>query len=274
MDKETLPLQLRIRYITGLTSNIQAYFEKETGVKYPAGVVNDALETWMERRFDSMLEELGEVITSPHLAESQNFRQILEERMEVESASQPAARAASASAVSAPAPDVSVNIFTGSRAYSPEKLGAMIEYIAAKGRDIYKTNLNKLLFYGDLSYYYLYGRGISGATYVNMPYGPVPDSVETVIDDLAAAHRVLKVDVPDRGTNAQMIKPAQDDTVKAELDPSEMELLDWVLDTYGDMTPGQITDYSHAEKAYKFTRPLEPIAYEYAKFFAKLPPKK
>jgi uncharacterized phage-associated protein len=272
MDKDTLPLQLRTRFITGLTSNIQAYFEKETGVRYPAGVINDALETWMERRFDQMLEDLGEVITSPHMAESQNFRQILEERMELESAGQPAARATSAPAASAPAPDVSVNIFTGSRAYSPEKLGAMIEYVAAKGRDIYKTNLNKLLFYSDLTHYYLYGRGISGATYVNMPYGPVPDSVETVIDDLAAADRIAKVDVPDRGTNAQMIKSEADKP--AALDRDEMELLDWVLDTYGDMTPGQITDYSHAEKAYKFTRPLEPIAYEYAKFFEKLPPKK
>lgn len=266
MDKDTLPLQLRTRYITGLTPNIQAYFEKETGVRYPAEVVDDALQTWMESRFDSMLEELGEVITSPHLAESQTFRRILEERMEA------VAPAASNQKLETPELETSTpSIFTGARPYSSEKLGAMIEYIAACGRDIYKTNLNKLLFYSDLTQYYLTGRGISGATYVNLPYGPVPETVETVIDDLATAHRIAKVDVPDRGTNAQRITSTAEP--RAALDPGEMELLDWVLETYGDMTPGEITDYSHNEKAYRFTRPQEPIAYEYAKFFAKLPPK-
>src|SRR5688572_27533232 len=262
MNKDTLPLQLRPRYIMGLTSNIQKFFEQEAGVTYPAEVIDDALNTWLESRFDKMIEGLGEVITSPHLAESQHFREILEERMQQEPQAQTAAAAATAAAT-APTPSV----FTGARPFSPEKLGAMIEYIASRGHDIYKTNLNKLLFYSDLSFYYLYGRGISGATYVNLPYGPVPEKVEVVIDDLAAANRISKVDVPDRGTNAQMIKPANGEESVAVLDQSEIELLDWVLDTYGDMSPTQISDVSHAEKAYRFTRPQEPIAYEYAKFF-------
>ena len=166
------------------------------------------------------------------------------------------------------------SVFTGARPYSPEKLGAMIEYISRKGRDIYKTNLNKLLFYSDLTFYYLYGRGISGATYVNLPYGPVPENVEPVINDLASNNRIRKVPAPDRGSNAEMIKPAETAAARVELDPEEMELLDWVLNTYGDMTPTQISDVSHAEKAYRFTRPQEPIAYEYAKFFERLPEKR
>ena len=269
MNKDTLPLQLRTRYITGLTSNIQKYFEQETGVLYPAEVVNDALNTWLETRLDNMIEEMGEVITSPHMAESQHFRRILEERMSSEPQQQ---------AVPAETPvteEESASIFTGARPFSPAKLGAMIEYIARQGRDIYKTNLNKLLFYSDLTFYYLYGRGISGATYVNLPYGPVPEKVETVIDDLAAANRVDRVPAPDRGSNAQMIKPAvAASSEKVDLDPDEIALIDWVLDTYGDMSPTQISDVSHAEKAYRFTRPQEPIAYEYSKFFERLPEKR
>jgi uncharacterized phage-associated protein len=270
MNKDTLPLQLRPRFIMGLTSNIQKFFEQEAGVTYPEAVIDDALNTWLESRFDQMIEGIGEVITSPHMPESQHFREILEERMQQEPQAQAAAATAGAAATAADPPSV----FTGARPFSPEKLGAMIEYIARRGQDIYKTNLNKLLFYSDLSFYYLYGRGISGATYVNLPYGPVPDRVETVIDDLAAANRISKVDVPERGTNAQMIKPANGDESVAVLDQSEIDLLDWVLDTYGDMSPTQISDVSHAEKAYRFTRPQEPIAYEYAKFFERLPEKK
>jgi uncharacterized phage-associated protein len=266
MNKDTLPLQLRTRYVTGLTSNIQQYFEQETGVSYPAEIIDDALNTWLESRFDNMIESLGEVITSPHMAESQQFRRILEERMQ----SEPQAHTAAAAVEAAEG----ASVFTGARAFSPEKLGAMIEYISQKGRDIYKTNLNKLLFYSDLTFYYLHGRGISGATYVNLPYGPVPEHVENVIDDLAAAERINRLPAPERGVNAQMIKAANTEASSVDLDKDEMELLDWVLDTYGDMSPTQISDVSHAEKAYRFTRPQEPIAYEYAKFFERLPEKK
>jgi hypothetical protein len=37
------------------------------------------------------------------------------------------------------------------------------------------------------------------------------------------------------------------------------------------MSAGKISEYSHREKAYRFTKPGECIAYEYAKFFQKLP---
>jgi hypothetical protein len=47
------------------------------------------------------------------------------------------------------------NVFNGNKVFSPKKLEAMIEYISSKGYNIYKTNLNKLLFYADLTSYYL-----------------------------------------------------------------------------------------------------------------------
>ena len=95
-----------------------------------------------------------------------------------------------------------------------------------------------------------------------------------MIDELAAANRVDRVPAPDRGSNAQMIKPVETVDAKLDLDADEIALIDWVLDTYGDMSPTQISDVSHAEKAYRFTRPQEPIAYEYAKFFERLPEKR
>jgi hypothetical protein len=39
------------------------------------------------------------------------------------------------------------------------------------------------------------------------------------------------------------------------------------------MGAGELSELSHRERAYKDTRPLEPIAYEYAKFLRKLPAK-
>src|ERR1043165_2475675 len=79
MERKTLKLSLRPRWVTGLVENVQEYFRRETGVEYPHAVVERSLEQWIESRVDGMLERLGEVITSPHLAEAQEFRRILEQ---------------------------------------------------------------------------------------------------------------------------------------------------------------------------------------------------
>jgi hypothetical protein len=149
----------------------------------------------------------------------------------------------------------------------------MIAYIAAKGHEIYRTNLNKLLFYSDMTAYYLRGQGISGASYLNMPYGPVPENVDMVTDELAASGMISKVDVPEFGPAAQRIIADPEAEASYDLTQEEIETIEWVLATYGEMSSSEISEYSHLEKAYKFTRPHEPIAYEYAKFFKKLPKK-
>lgn len=266
MRSDVLSLQLRTRYISGLVTNIQTYFERETGVAYPADAVEDALQIWLESRFDRMIEGLGEVITSPHMAESLEFRRILEGQLSTAAAETVQTEPA------AVAEETSGTIFNGHRPYAPERLGAMIEYIARSGRNIYKTNLNKLLFYADMTFYYLHDRGISGATYVNMPYGPVPDGVNDVLDELAASGNIIKGSVQGLGTNAQLIKPGLAGARSQDiLTSDEIATLEWVLGQYGDLSPSEITELSHSEKAYASTRPNEHIAYEYAKFFAKLP---
>ena len=246
-----------------LVENIQAHFKKESHVEYPREVIERSLTAWLEQRYDRMLEQLGEIVTTPHLAEAQEFRQLLDAN---NSAHAPAAEMAAVEA----ATDASV--FTGGAVFSPSKLGAMISYLASRGHDIYKTNLNKLLFYSDLTAYYLYGSGISGAIYLNRPFGPVPNGVENILEDLASQGDITRVDMPEVGQNAQRI--FSEHVPSPQLSPDEIRVLDWVLDNYGHMSASELSELSHKEKAYKFTRPLEPIAYEYAKFFNKLPAKK
>jgi uncharacterized phage-associated protein len=265
MEPEMFPLKLRTRFTTGLVENIQQHFSNEVGVDYPRDLVERSLTQWIEDRYDRILEDLGELIVSPHLAEAQNFRRILDENYAA-----PIAAASATESVTVPSSE-EASVFTGGRAFSPEKLGSMIQYLVSRGHDVYKTNLNKLLFYSDLTSYYLYGQGLSGATYLNRPFGPVPDRVETILDDLAAQGSVVRTDMPEFGSNAQKITAAGADV--SGLTSEEKGVLDWVLDTYGDMRASDLSDLSHEEKAYKFTRPLEPIAYEYAKFFNKLPSK-
>lgn len=293
MDRTTFKLSLRPRWVTGLVENVQEHFRREAGVEYPREVVERSLEQWLERRFDKVLESVGEVLTSPQMAEGREFRAILEavsrQQSVVSSRREAAAsvqspksevqsRAALAAADAAIAHDASPvgaggpveTIFTGKRTFDASKLGAMVAYLVAKGHDIYKTNLNKLLFYSDMTAYFLRGEGMSGATYVNMPFGPVPDHVEAVIDVLVMNGTLVRRDVPDIGKNAVRFEMGYEGR-DSELSEDDKHVLDWVLQTYGEMGPGELSELSHRERAYRDTRPLEPIAYEYAKFLRRLP---
>ena len=288
MERTTFKLTMRPRWVTGLVENVQEYLRRETGVEYSRDVVERSLEEWLEARFDGMLERIGDVITSTS-DEAVEFRRILEQNAAVAAGSKfkvqgsklaevPAAEAATVARGDAGvpvdhAPDAPAgSIFSGKRGFDASKLGAMVAYLVEKGHDIYKTNLNKLLFYSDMTAYFLRGEGISGATYVNMPFGPVPDHVEAVIDALVTNGTLTRRDVPEIGKNAVRFEMGYEG-VDSELSEDDRRVLDWVLTTYGDMGAGELSELSHRERAYKDTRPLEPIAYEYAKFLRRLPSK-
>ncbi len=244
-----------------LVSLLRDHFRRETDKTYSSQAISAALDSWLDYRFERMIDDIAEVLTSPHMAESQHFLEILE-------SSQAAAEAV---------PEVvqekdPATVFNGFKSFSPAKLGAMIEYIARSGSDIYKTNLNKLLFYTDLTFFYLHRRGISGATYLNLPFGPVPDTIENVLNDLEATGLIRKITVTGKNPNAQMIKPGETDASNVSLlSDDEIRTLDWVIGQYGLLSPSEISELSHREKAYSSTRPNEPIAYEYGKFFQTLP---
>jgi hypothetical protein len=158
------------------------------------------------------------------------------------------------------------DVFTGHRPFSFEKLAAMTAYIAHHGKNVYKTKLNKLLFYSDLVHFHLTGRSISGARYVHLPYGPVPDRYEGMLAKLSAMDTIRVVQ---RGDYQQIV--GGDDPLVGVLSNKERATLDWVLGRMGAMTSSELTRQSHREKAYRFTKLGEPIAYEYAKYLEILP---
>ena len=73
-----------------------------------------------------------------------------------------------------------------------------------------------------------------------------------------------------KGQGYEVIR-AKDEPITAVLNNRERETIDWVLENFGKMSAADISEFSHREKAYRFTKGGELIAYEYAKFFQKLP---
>lgn len=257
MNSNDLVFDLSARSIDKVVGDVRRFFKDERGLDIPQNRIREGMADVLYRKFDLLTEDLGEIFTSPQRDEVRELEKIL-----LGSVSAGHSGAAVKTAREA-VPEVSV--FSGERAFSADKLGAMIEYILSKGRTVYKTNLNKLLFYSDLTAYYLSGSGMSGSVYLNRPYGPVADPAADVLEDLIQTGRV---------TVAERTKNFETSETRSELlDDADVKVLDWVVEAYGEMGAGEISELSHTERAYKDTRPNEAIAYKYSQFFHRLPPK-
>ncbi len=74
--------------------------------------------------------------------------------------------------------------FTGFKSPDYDKLTEMIVFFAQEV-SCYKTKMNKLLFYTDFVMFRQYGQSVSGARYKAIPYGPVPNSFDSIFESLS-----------------------------------------------------------------------------------------
>ncbi len=261
--QRALTVRIPERFLEKASAAISSHYWREYQQEFPAEHVSLALERWLDQHVDLVLEEVTELLTRPGSDEALEFGRMLE-RLEAP------AMEVTAETVQATAEDLHP-MFSGNRPLSADRLAAMMGHFASKGIELYKTKLNKLLFYADLTGFYLTGRGLSGAHYVNLPYGPVPDRFEDMIDHAASLGVIDAAALPDKDPAIRSIKPGTE--MPDVLDDSDRLILDWVAATYGGLSTAATTDLSHEERAYKDTRRGERIAYAYAQFLKKLPPK-
>ncbi|HEX6278549.1 MAG TPA: Panacea domain-containing protein [Pyrinomonadaceae bacterium] len=251
------------RLLQRASAAISSHLYRESGEEHSAEKVAVALAAWLDRRVDLVLESVTEVLTRPGSDEALEFARVL---ASVESPVSDVAK----ETIQVLAEDLHP-MFAGNRPFSPDRLAAMMGYLAGKSIELYKTKLNKLLFYADLTGFYLTGRGLSGAQYVNLPYGPVPDRFEEMIDHAVEKRMIESAGVPGKEPTVRLIKRGSEPL--DVLNDSDRRVLDWVAEKYGGLSTQEITDLSHEEKAYKNTRGGERIAYAYAQFLKHLPPK-
>ncbi|HEX6125014.1 MAG TPA: Panacea domain-containing protein [Pyrinomonadaceae bacterium] len=258
MEISTLRFEIPESRLKPLVSELRESIKADCGTDYSEAAIRSSVITWLGSRLDTLFEDAVERLTSPSWDDARDFARMLDD----------AKRTSEKVLDFAQARPELANTFNGNRAFSIDKMAAMISYMAERSSDLYKTKLNKLLFYADFVNYYLHGNSISGSRYVHLPYGPVPDGYEETLEALnhygiiqISKHGSADaVGVGDTRTNDLLSEP-------------ERQAINWVLETYGSMSAGEISDISHQEKAYRNTRTGEEIAYEYAKFFVKLPHK-
>jgi len=248
--------------VDAIVGQVQSFLHSEKGEYYDNRLVAGAVSHCVANMIDRLEEGLLETFTSPASLEYQELLAFIEQN-------QPLAKEiAEVEEAVYLAEEFGVDsLFEGYRPFSKRKLSAMMEYLTRKGSHVYKTSLNKLLFYSDLTCFYLTNHGMSGSVYVNRPFGPVADPADPILSELV---RDEKINIEPRMKTLLAGGANESDEI---LSNDEKRVLDWVVETYGDMSAGAISDLSHREAAYKYTEPNEPIAYAYAKFFKHLPPK-
>jgi putative zinc finger/helix-turn-helix YgiT family protein len=129
----------------------------------------------------------------------------------------------------------------------------------------FKTKVNKLLFYADFRHFKEYTTSITGARYVCLPFGPVPDNYDHYFAALIG-NGLLKVEeeVCGPGFVTEKLVTIGTSNVLSLFSDSEIKALLSVKEYFKDYTATKIKDFSHEEQGYKETSERQCISYEYA----------
>ncbi len=150
----------------------------------------------------------------------------------------------------------------GGKELSLDVVADMIRYFAnsAHVTSLYLVKLMKLLWYGDALSYKRRGYAISGMAYHARPMGAVPVEYKSIIN-LSTIH-YEEVEIGD-GTGYRFLP--SDNKDYPHLSSGDMEILDAVIQRFGNLPKNEIVDTMHKEDAYTETAPNDIIQFKYAK---------
>lgn len=132
-----------------------------------------------------------------------------------------------------------------------------------------ETVMYKLLYFADFNYYELYEEQLTGAKYRKLPFGPVPQKIDSVINEMIAAGMIqrIKTSYFDKAQTRYIPLVKADLT---ELKASEKEVIDKVIEHMGDWSASTISQYSHKDMPWIASKEGEDINYELA-FYREAP---
>ena len=158
-------------------------------------------------------------------------------------------------------PELKVNKFKNILLY-------ILERCAGKP-NVGETLLYKLLYFSDFNYYELYEEHLSGAEYRKLPYGPVPQKLDTVINKMIASKQLKRFIVDYHGYSQTRYMPLSKPNLSS-LNANEKDVIDKVIDQYSDWSAAAISEYSHKDIPWLASKDGEAIDYELA-FYREAP---
>ena len=126
-----------------------------------------------------------------------------------------------------------------------------------------ETVLYKLLYFSDFNHYELYEEHLTGAIYRKLPYGPVPQKLDTIIHQMIGKGQLQRVKTDYHGyTQIRYLPLVKADLTK--LRASEKEVIDSVIEQMSDWSAAAISNYSHKDMPWLASKEGEEIHYELA----------
>jgi len=129
--------------------------------------------------------------------------------------------------------------------------------------------LYKLLYFSDFNYYELYEEHLSGAEYRKLPYGPVPQQLDTIISQMITNKQLKRFKVDYHGYPQTRYIPLSKPNLSS-FSAREKDVIDKVIDQYSDWSASSISEYSHKDMPWLATKDGEAIDYELA-FYREAP---
>lgn len=158
--------------------------------------------------------------------------------------------------------DNNLSQYNGFTPLSIEKIKNVILFLASDTMP--KTKLLKEMFYSDFYNYKNTTTSITGLEYVKLPYGPVPDDFDTIINLLYKENLIdYKIKYINDESECHLIK-SKKEFDKGIFDNEELEILEKIKTYFKNYTTREIVEKSHQEKAYLKTKEKKKIDYEYA----------
>ena len=150
-------------------------------------------------------------------------------------------------------PELNVNKFKDILLYILEK--------CAGKPNVGETLLYKLLYFSDFNYYELYEEHLSGAEYRKLPYGPVPQKLDSIINQMITNKQFQRLKTDYHGYPQTRYIPLSKPNL-SNLNASEKDVIDKVIDQYSDWSAAAISDYSHNDMPWLASKDGEAIDYE------------
>lgn len=138
----------------------------------------------------------------------------------------------------------------------------ILEKCAGKA-NVGETVLYKLLYFSDFNNYEIYEESLTGAQYKKLPYGPVPQRLTSVINEMIKIGELKRIKTEFHNYPQTRYIPLIKPDLRA-IKASEMEVIDQVINQLSDYYAGAISDYSHKDIPWLATEDGEVIDYELA----------
>lgn len=142
-----------------------------------------------------------------------------------------------------------IDDYSGFKMFDYEKLAQVLSYFKLNSIDLFKTKVNKLLFYSDFLNYQRQGVSMLGLSYKAITFGPVPLEYERIYNRLFDEDYMNIIELPE-WNYAELFVPSVSFN-KELFNECELKVLEKVANKFKTMTTNEVVEISHEENAWK-----------------------